>query len=146
MLNPTTARHLQGALFLAGAAGFVQLILGSAASAALAILTSLALYFASLAVHEAAHWLAARRLSARPRFSHWSVTSRPAGRTDAVMISLAGPLAGALLPLLLLSVQPPPAWALIGLLLAANHLAMLLPVFPDGRLILQNLSKDPTHE
>ena len=73
------------------------------------------------------------------------VESHPHSRIQALWISLAGPLIGATVPLSMLGI--PARWHLIGLeltavVLALNHLAMLLPWFPDGRIILQSIKQE----
>ena len=135
---------LRGSLLLSGAAGFLQLMLGSFPSALLVFAAVLVLYFATLAVHELAHFHAAHQLSARPKFSGWNVVSHPPHRADAIVISLAGPIAGATVPFTILAFHPLAPITLAAAVLSVNHLVNLLPVFPDGRIIVQNLKQGTT--
>jgi type IV secretory pathway TrbD component len=146
MLKLLSPKHLRGSLLLAGGAGFVQLVVGSLESAVVVAVLAWLMYFAALALHEVGHFAVARVFGAQPKFLGSSVVSVPGTRLQSVIISAAGPVAGSTVPALLLPAHSLPGLTFTGVVLIANHLAMLLPVFPDGRIIFSNLNKDITNE
>jgi hypothetical protein len=124
---------------------FVQSMLGMWSGAVVVGLGAFVVYFVSYAGHEAGHFGVAKFLRAKPVVTITGVESRPANTNQALWISLAGPVAGAAVPLIVLGMSA--RWHLIGLsltavVLALNHLAMLLPWFPDGRIIKWSIKQE----
>jgi hypothetical protein len=90
--------------------------------------------------HEGAHYLLARQLQADPWWApdRLSVYSRPSTLWHQRLISVAGPLAGVAASWLLMW-RSDPLVVLALWCLAISHLAMLLPIYHDGRLMLMRL-------
>ena len=144
MVNPATINLIRGALLLSGSMALVQWLIDSATAAALVFALVLVLYAASFALHEAGHYLVALMRQANPRWASPAVESSPRRRRDAIIISVAGPLLGQLpaLVIMLAGRQLPPGLLIGSLGLWCNHLAMLLPAFPDGKVLYQTLIKE----
>jgi len=142
VLSDIASRQLRGAVLLAVMMSFVQSMLGVWTEAAVVGLVAFGLYYASFAAHEAGHYVVAKFLGASPVMTIVGVESRPSSRVKVLWISVAGPVVGVAVPLVFLGVTP--HWRLVGLgltaaVLALNHGAMLLPWFPDGRIIKQSI-------
>ena len=145
MISDIVRRQLRGAVLLAAMMSFVQSMMGEWTGVVAVAVGAIGLYYLSFACHEAGHFVVARFLGATPVVTMVGVESRPANRTRALWISLAGPVCGATVPLGCLGITSPMqvvGLRLTAVVLAVNHIAMLLPVFPDGQILKREIFEE----
>jgi hypothetical protein len=124
-------------------AAVILSVSGVAVWQALVLLTlQILIYLAAIVGHEYAHLVSARSLR-KAATLHWqpcpAVICADIDRCSAWVIAVAGPFAGALisgggLSLLIAAIHVTVLLYALPVAIGCMHLAMLLPIFPDGRM------------